>query len=54
MKSKLDEFEQAIEDNIESWTTVSNNKKALVENIIQKANKKKNISLRLKAQNNPL
>ena len=48
MKSKLDEFEQAIEDNIESWTTVSNYKKALVENIIQKANKKKNISLRLK------
>ncbi|RLC30292.1 hypothetical protein DRH13_04535, partial [Candidatus Woesebacteria bacterium] len=34
--------------NIESWTTVSKNKRASIENIIQKANKKKNISLRLK------
>jgi predicted DNA binding CopG/RHH family protein len=49
MMSKLDKFEQAIEDNIESWTTVSKNKRASIENIIQKANKKKNISLRLKA-----
>lgn len=48
MNSKLDKFEQAIEDNIESWTTVSKNKRASIENIILKANKKKNISLRLK------
>ncbi|MGD8294091.1 MAG: hypothetical protein PVF37_20425 [Desulfobacterales bacterium] len=48
MNSKLDKFEQAIEENIESWTTVSKNKRASIENIIQKANKKKNISLRLK------
>ena len=46
--SILDKFEQAIEDHIESWTTVSKNKRASIENIIQKANKKKNISLRLK------
>jgi len=38
MMSKLDKFEQAIEDNIESWTTVSKNKRASIENIIQKAN----------------
>ena len=41
MNSKLDKFEQAIEDNIESWTTFSKNKRASIENIIQKANKKK-------------
>ncbi|MBW1695056.1 MAG: hypothetical protein JRJ41_13130 [Deltaproteobacteria bacterium] len=43
MNSKLDKFEQAIEDNIEFWTTVSKNERASIENIIQKANKKRTL-----------
>ena len=48
MNSKLDIFEQKIENNIDSFVPINKNKKLLIENIINKANEKKSISLRLK------
>ena len=48
MNSKLDIFEQKIENNIDSFVPINKNKKLLIENIINKANEKKCISLRLK------
>lgn len=48
MKSKLDKYESEIEGNISQFATVSNTKKASIESIIDKANEKKSISLRLK------
>lgn len=49
MKQKLDQYEQEIENNISQFKTVSNSKKALIDDIIDKSNEKKSISLRLKA-----
>ena len=48
MNAKLDIFEQKIENNIDSFVPINKNKKVLIENIINKANEKKSISLRLK------
>ncbi len=48
MKSKLDKYESEIEGNISQFAPVSNTKKASIESIIDKANEKKSISLRLK------
>ena len=48
MDAKLDKYESEIEGNISQLTPVSNTRKALIENIIDKANEKKSISLRLK------
>ena len=49
MKTKLDKHESEIEDNISQFAPVSNTKKALIEDIIDKANEKKSISLRLRS-----
>lgn len=49
MNTKLDKYESEIENNISEFTPVSSEKKALIENIIEKANEKKSISLRLKS-----
>jgi predicted DNA binding CopG/RHH family protein len=49
MKTRLDKHERKIEDNISQFAPVSNTKKALIEGIIDKANEKKSISLRLKS-----
>ncbi|MCK5069675.1 MAG: hypothetical protein KAR01_04005 [Desulfocapsa sp.] len=49
MKSKLDNYEKDIENNLSQFSPVGNQKKQLVEDIIDKANTKKSISLRLKA-----
>ena len=48
MDTKLDKYESEIEGNIPQFTPVSNTRKALIENIIDKTNEKKSISLRLK------
>ena len=48
MNAKLDIFEQKIENNIDSFVPINKNKKLLIENIINKANEKKSISLRLR------
>jgi predicted DNA binding CopG/RHH family protein len=49
MKPKLDNYEKEIEKNISQFSPVSTQKKELIEGIIDKANVKKSISLRLKA-----
>ena len=49
MKEKLDNYEKEIENNISQFRPVSVQKKELIEGIIDKANAKKSISLRLKA-----
>ena len=49
-KTKLDKFEQKIEENILEYKTVSVAKKKRINNIIKKANEKKNISLRVNSQ----
>ena len=46
-KIKLDKYEQSIEENILGYKTVSDKKKRRINNIIKKANEKKNISLRI-------
>jgi len=48
MALKLDKYEEELEDNISLFTPVSDQKQKLIENIIDKANAKKSISLRLK------
>ena len=48
MNLKLNKFEQEIEDNIDSFAPISEDRKVSIENIINKANEKKSISLRLK------
>jgi predicted DNA binding CopG/RHH family protein len=48
MKQKLDSYEKEIEKNISQFTSVSDQKKEFIESIIDKANIKKSISLRLK------
>ena len=49
MKSKLDKYEKEIEKNISQFSLVGDEKKAKIADIIDKANAKKSISLRLKA-----
>ncbi len=48
MNQKLDNSEKEIEENISSYKTASASKIKLVEGIIDNANEKKSISLRLK------
>ncbi|NOX25691.1 MAG: antitoxin [Deltaproteobacteria bacterium] len=48
MNLKLDKKEKEIEDNISSYKQVDTAKRNLIEGIIDKANEKKSISLRLK------
>ena len=48
MNQKLDKYEKEIEDNISQFEPISASKKVLIEGIIDKANEKKSISLRLK------
>ncbi|OIP51200.1 MAG: antitoxin [Deltaproteobacteria bacterium CG_4_10_14_3_um_filter_60_8] len=49
MKPKLDKYESEMEDNIAQFSPVSKSKKASIEKIIDKANEKRSISLRLKS-----
>lgn len=49
MKHKLDNYEKEIEKNISQFSPVGKKKRELIEGIIDKANAKKSISLRLKA-----
>ena len=49
MKQKLDNYEKEIEKNISQFSPVDKKKRELIEGIIDKANAKKSISLRLKA-----
>lgn len=49
MKQKIDNYEKNIEKNISQFGPVSDQKRELIEGIIDKANDKKSISLRLKA-----
>ena len=48
MNPKLDKYEREIEKNVSQYKPVSAKKKSRVEAIIDKANEKKSISLRLK------
>jgi predicted DNA binding CopG/RHH family protein len=48
MKSKLDNYEKETEKSISQFSPVGDQKKALIKDIIDKANAKKSISLRLK------
>jgi predicted DNA binding CopG/RHH family protein len=48
MALKLDKYEEELEDNISLFAPVSSQKQEFIENIIDKANAKKSISLRLK------
>lgn len=48
MNSELDKFESEIEKNISQYKPVRAKKKAKIEGVIDKANEKKSISLRLK------
>ena len=49
MKQKLDQYEKEIEENISQFKLIGSSKKMLIEDIIDKANEKKSISLRLKS-----
>lgn len=49
MNDKLDKYEAEIENSITQFQPVSNKKKELIDNIIDKANEKKSISVRLKS-----
>ncbi|TBV81806.1 MAG: hypothetical protein EYX74_03380 [Desulfobulbaceae bacterium] len=49
MNPKLDKYENEIEKNISQYKPVSAKKRALIEGIIDKANEKKSISLRLRS-----
>jgi len=48
MNIKPDNFEREIEDNIENFTQIDTAQKLAIENIIDKSNEKKSISIRLK------
>lgn len=48
MKTKLDTFERALEESMDSWTPIDHDKRSSIEKLIDKANEKKSISLRLK------
>ncbi len=47
-KIKLDEYEEKIENEILNFTSLSKEEKSKIENIIDKENEKKSISLRLR------
>jgi predicted DNA binding CopG/RHH family protein len=47
MRVILDEFEQSIEDNADSFVAVSPEEQAQIETIITAANKNKNINIRI-------
>lgn len=47
MKTKLDNYEKQIEDNISQFQPIADKKRELIEGIIDKANARKSISLRL-------
>ena len=49
MKTKLDDFEQSIENNAEQFVPLSDAEKDEVESIINAANKTKNINIRISA-----
>ena len=49
MKTKLDKFEQSIEDNAEKFVPLSESEKNEVEIILNAANKTKNINIRISA-----
>lgn len=49
-RTKLDKFEQGVEDTILEYKTVSAGKKKKIQNILKKTNEKKNISLRVNGQ----
>jgi len=49
MSKKLDTYENEIEQNINQFKPVTAQRKALIENIIDTANEKKSISLRIKS-----
>jgi len=49
MNPKLNKYESEIENNISQYKPVNAKKKALIEGLIDKANEKKSISLRLKS-----
>ncbi len=49
MKSRLDVYEKELEENIDQFNSVNEQKKEFIESIIDDANVKKSISLRLKA-----
>jgi len=49
MKQRLDQYEKEIEDSVSQFKPVGNAKRKLIEGIIDKANEKKSISLRLKS-----
>ena len=48
MNPKLDKYEREIENNVSQYKPASAKKKSQIEAIIDKANEKKSISLRLK------
>ncbi len=50
IKNKLDDFEKNIEKDISKFKKVSSRKLKKIEDIIEKTNEKKNISLRLNSQ----
>ena len=50
IKNKLDNFEKNIEKDISKFKKVSSRKLKNIEDIIEKTNEKKNISLRLNSQ----
>ena len=49
MKPTLDDYEKSIEENIAQFKPAVSSKKELIEGIIDRANEKKSISLRLKS-----
>jgi len=49
MSKKLDTYESEIEQNIKQFAPVTAKKNALIKNIIDAANEKKSISLRIKS-----
>jgi len=49
MKTKLDKFEQSIEEDAEKFIPLSEAEKSEVESIINTANKTKNINIRISA-----
>jgi len=49
MKTKLDKFEQSIEDNADKLVSLSDDEMNEVETIIAAANKTKNINIRISA-----
>lgn len=49
MSKKLDTYESEIEQHIQQFEPITGQNKALIENIIDAANEKKSISLRIKS-----